>query len=48
VIVPFRTPGPLLKAIAALFADLKDREDYDPARFGAKLDALRNTLKPRS
>jgi len=36
--------GPLLKAIDALFADLKDRDDYDPARFGAKLDAVRNAL----
>jgi len=36
--------GPLMKAIDALFAELKDRDDYDPARFGAKLDAVRNAL----
>jgi len=32
--------GPLMKAIDALFAELKDRDDYDPSRFGAKLDAV--------
>ena len=32
--------GPLMKTIDALFAELKDRDDYDPARFGAKLDAV--------
>jgi hypothetical protein len=36
--------GALMKAIDALFADLKDRDDYDPARFGAKLDAVRAAL----
>lgn len=36
--------GALMKAIDALFADLKDRDDYDPARFGVKLDAVRAAL----
>jgi len=36
--------GPLMKAIDALFVELKDRDDYDPARFGAKLDAVRSAL----
>jgi len=36
--------GATMKAIDALFAELKDRDDYDPNRFVAKLEAVRRTL----
>jgi len=36
--------GATMKAIDALFAELKDRDDYDPNRFVAKLEGVRRTL----
>jgi len=36
--------GPMMKAIDALFTEVRDREDYDPNRFVAKLEAVRNAL----
>ena len=36
--------SPMMKAIDALFAEVRNREDYDPNRFVAKLEAVRNTL----
>ena len=36
--------GGMLKAIDGLFAELKDRDDYDPSRFVEKLQALKASV----
>lgn len=36
--------SPLMQSIDALFAEIKDRDDYDPQRFVTKLAAVRNAL----
>jgi Cytochrome c554 and c-prime len=36
--------GPMMQSIDALFEELKDRDDYDPARFATKLNAVKNAL----
>jgi len=36
--------GPMMRAIDALFADLQNRDDYDPARFAEKLQAVKSAL----
>ena len=33
--------GPMMKSIDDLFAELQNRDDYDPVRFSEKLRALR-------
>jgi hypothetical protein len=41
---PRLAASPMMKAIDALFADLRDRSAYDPNRFAAHLDELRGRL----
>jgi hypothetical protein len=36
--------GPLTRSIDALFEELKDRDEYEPSRFAAKLNAVRANL----
>ncbi|HUP61416.1 MAG TPA: multiheme c-type cytochrome [Thermoanaerobaculia bacterium] len=36
--------SPLMKSIDALFEELKDRDDYDPSRFAARLQAVKAAL----
>jgi Cytochrome c554 and c-prime len=36
--------GAMTKSIDALFEELQNRDDYDPARFAAKLGAVKNAL----
>ena len=41
---PKLVKSPMTKAIDALFDELKDRDDYEPGRFAAKLAAVKATL----
>jgi hypothetical protein len=36
--------GPMMQSIDALFEEIRSRDDYDPARFGQKLKAVRAAL----
>jgi hypothetical protein len=36
--------GPLTRSIDALFEELKDRNEFEPSRFAAKLNAVRANL----
>jgi hypothetical protein len=36
--------GPMMQSIDALFEEIRSRDDYDPARFGQKLAAVKRTL----
>ncbi len=36
--------GPMVQSIDALFEEIKSRDDYEPARFEKKLDAVKATL----